>query len=51
MAPAAASTIGGIMNDLKCELSDFDKVVTGELGHVGSDILYNISKKIGAVDI
>ena len=45
MAPAAASTINGIMKDLKCDVSDFDKIVTGDLGYVGSDILYEYLKK------
>ena len=51
MAPAAASTIVGIMEDLKCDLSDFDRIVTGDLGHVGSDILYEYLKKEHMLDI
>ena len=51
MAPAAASTINGLMKDLKCDISDFDKIVTGDLGHVGSDILYEYLKKENSLDI
>lgn len=51
MAPAAASTINGLMKDLKCDISDFDKIVTGDLGHVGSDILYEYLKQENSLDI
>ena len=51
MAPAAAAAINGIMDDLKCELSDFDKIVTGDLGHVGSDILLEYLKRENKRDI
>ena len=51
MAPAASATIAGIMQDLKCDLSDFDTIVTGDLGHIGSDILYEYLRKEYALDI
>ena len=51
MAPAAASTIVGILKDLKADLGDFDKIVTGDLGHVGSDILLEYLKRENALDI
>ena len=39
MAPAAAGTIAGIVKDLECSPADFDMIVTGDLGFIGSDIL------------
>lgn len=51
MAPAAADTIMGIIDELKCDISDFDRIVTGDLGFVGSDILYEYISKEGGLDI
>ena len=51
MAPAAARTIAGIVEDLKGDLSDFDRIVTGDLGHIGSDILYKYLAREYHLDI
>ena len=51
MAPAAASTIIGVMQDLNCDLGDFDSIVTGDLGHVGSDILCEYLLREHTLDI
>ena len=51
MAPAAARTIGGIVRDLQCSPTDFDMIVTGDLGFIGSDILKEYIYKDCGVDI
>lgn len=47
MAPAASSTIVRYMNDFGKRPSDFDMIFTGDLGFVGSDLLYELIKKEG----
>ena len=47
MAPAAASTILNYFNDTKDNKDNFDLIVTGDLGYVGSEILLDILKKEG----
>ena len=39
MAPAAADTISAVLNDTGFKPDDFDCIVTGDLGMVGSDLL------------
>lgn len=39
MAPAAAATISDFFNDTKTEPSDYDLILTGDLGEVGSKLL------------
>lgn len=39
MAPSAFDTIRSHFDDLSCAPEDFDMIVTGDLGHLGSEIL------------
>jgi stage V sporulation protein AD len=50
MAPAAASTIKKYLDDTSSTPEDFDYIVTGDLGHVGSNLLLQLLEKEG-VDI
>ncbi len=50
MAPAAASTISRYLEATKTSPDDYDAIVTGDLGIVGSELLYDIMKKDG-IDI
>lgn len=50
MAPAAASTIKKYLDDTSLSPEDFDYIVTGDLGHVGSKLLMQLLEKEG-VDI
>lgn len=45
MAPAAAYTIKTFLQDTKMKPTDFDYIVTGDLGEVGSDLLVDLLKK------
>lgn len=45
MAPAAASTIKQFLTDLGKKPSDFDHIITGDLGVVGSRLLYELLLK------
>lgn len=45
MAPAAASTILGYFRDTNTTPEDFDLILTGDLGRVGSDLLYTLLEK------
>ena len=45
MAPAAASTIKQFLTDTCLKPTDFDYIVTGDLGKVGSELLYGILQK------
>jgi stage V sporulation protein AD len=50
MAPAAADTINTFLNDTGYSPKDFDYIVTGDLGTVGSSLLIDLLKKDG-IDI
>lgn len=50
MAPAAASTIKMFFKDTQTGPEDYDIIFTGDLGKVGSDILYELLEKEG-IDI
>lgn len=50
MAPAAAETILAFFEDTKMKPEDFDLIVTGDLGFVGSDVLCKLMQGAG-VDI
>ncbi len=47
MAPAAASTIAANLEDFERTPEDYDLIVTGDLGTVGSNILYDIMEEKG----
>ena len=47
MAPAAVSTISTHLKDLGLQPDYYDKIVTGDLGAVGSDILLDLLKAEG----
>ena len=42
MAPAAADTIAHFLTDTSVKLSDIDGIFTGDLGTVGSELLYEL---------
>lgn len=44
MAPAAADTIGTYLKDTKTNPGDYDLILTGDLGTVGSDLLIDLLK-------
>lgn len=50
MAPAAAKTIKQYLDDTKTSPSDYDYIITGDLGDVGSKLLLELLSKEG-VDI
>lgn len=45
MAPSAARTISGFLDDTKTSADDYDLIVTGDLGYTGSTLLHEILKK------
>lgn len=47
MAPAAVSTISTHLRDLDLQPDYYDKIITGDLGAVGSDILLDLLKAEG----
>ena len=51
MAPAAADTIYRHLKNLKLKPSDYDMILTGDLGKYGKNILTNYLKKEYKLDI
>ncbi len=51
MAPAAADTIQSFLNDTKTRPTDYDLILTGDLGKVGSELLIDLLKKDFNYDI
>ncbi len=47
MAPAAAATILGFLSDTGTTPEDYDLILTGDLGQVGSDLLYELALREG----
>ncbi len=47
MAPAAADTILGYLEDTGAAPEDFDLILTGDLGFVGSELLIKVAKSEG----
>lgn len=45
MAPAAAQTLKDFFTDTKTQPSDYDRIYTGDLGQVGSELLYQLLEK------
>lgn len=51
MAPAAAQTIADFLNDTNTKPSDYDIIMTGDLGRVGSELLYELLESEYGIDI
>lgn len=51
MAPAAAQTIADFLNDSGTSPSDYDIILTGDLGRVGSELLCELIEKEYGYDI
>ena len=47
MAPAACDTIIQNLKDFERKPSDYDRIVTGDLGYVGQSILFDLMRKEG----
>lgn len=47
MAPAAADTIRAFFSDTGANIEDFDAIFTGDLGVVGSELLYKLLEENG----
>lgn len=47
MAPAAADTLTRFFTDTKTKPADYDLILTGDLGFVGSDLLYELMEQNG----
>ncbi len=45
MAPAAAETIAAYLKDTEAKPDDFDLIITGDLGSVGSDLLRQLMER------
>lgn len=45
MAPAAAQTLMSYFRDTNTKPSEYDLILTGDLGHLGSELLYELLKK------
>lgn len=42
MAPAAALSIGSVLKELPYTVDDYDQIITGDLGEIGSNALYDL---------
>ncbi len=51
LAPAAADTIQNFLNDTNTKPNDYDLILTGDLGKVGSELLIDLLKKDFKIDI
>ena len=51
LAPAAAETIQSFLRDTNTKPSDYDLILTGDLGKVGSQLLVDLLKKDFGIDI
>lgn len=51
MAPAAADTIATFLNETQTVAGDYDLILTGDLGKVGSTLLYELLEKEYSIDI
>ena len=47
MAPAAAATLSDFFKDTDTRPRDYDKIITGDLGYVGSKCLYELLEREG----
>lgn len=50
MAPSAASTLKSYFKDTNTTAEDYDLIFTGDLGHVGAELLYELLEREG-IDI
>ena len=41
-SPAVALTIGSDLKELPCDVEDYDQIITGDLGEIGSEALYDL---------
>ena len=51
MAPAAKKTIADFLSDTATKPTDYDAIFTGDLGAVGSDLLYELMMKDEGIDL
>ena len=51
LAPGAAETIQSFLNDTGTKPEDYDLILTGDLGKVGSELLIDLLKKDFSIDI
>ena len=51
MAPAAKKTIADFLSDTATKPTDYDAIFTGDLGAVGSDLLYELMMKEEGIDL
>ncbi len=51
MAPAAKRTICTFLNDTQTKPEDYDLILTGDLGFVGSELLYELCAKENKINI
>lgn len=51
MAPAAADTIASFLRDTNTRPDDYDLILTGDLGEVGTKLLYEILNKEHDIDV
>lgn len=47
MAPAALDTLLAFFRDTKTQPNDFDRIITGDLGKLGSEILLDLARREG----
>ena len=47
MAPAAASTIERHFRDFQCGPKEYDRIITGDLGKVGQQVLFDLLREKG----
>lgn len=47
MAPAAWATIRAHLEDLRSEPADFDRIITGDLGQIGKEVLLELARRDG----
>lgn len=51
MAPAAAQTIASFLGDTNTNPSDYDLILTGDLGKTGTELLYKLMESENNIDI
>jgi stage V sporulation protein AD len=51
MAPAAADTVSAFFADTNSDTDSFDYIITGDLGHIGSELMLELLQKDYGLDI